>query len=128
VYRPDYLPSDAVTLELLIAAVLLWLASFIKTAKLPGGEIVCVIKLYVSHRCEYEKIVYHDRAGIPYMELSAQQAMAYQPDRPLSPMATHWIERWSAPGVGRRCTSLRNITLPMSPARFPQLQKSVAPT
>jgi hypothetical protein len=37
IIRPGWLPADAVTVSLLIAAILPWLSSFLKSAKLPGG-------------------------------------------------------------------------------------------
>lgn len=65
---------------------------------LSGGELVCVIEVYVSHRCEYEKVVFHDDAGIPCLEVSAQYALGWQPKRPMSPAAIHGIERWVCAG------------------------------
>jgi hypothetical protein len=32
-------------------------------ALLSGGDLVCVIEVFVSHRCGYEKVVFHDGVG-----------------------------------------------------------------
>ncbi len=62
-----------------------------------GDQLVCVIEIYVSHRCEYEKIAYHRESGIPCLEISAQHAQKWHPSKPLSPDAIYGIERWTCP-------------------------------
>lgn len=67
-------------------------------ALLSAGEIACAIEVYVSHRCEYGKVVFHGDAGIPCLEVSARYALGWHPDRLMSPTAIHGIERWVCAG------------------------------
>src|ERR1051325_1415241 len=96
-------------------------------ALLSGGELVCVIEVYVSHRCEYEKVVYHDGAGIPCLELSARQALAWQPDNPLSPTAIHGIERWVCSGCMEAACFFEERNVAGDSRTRPLLQKPPAP-
>jgi hypothetical protein len=98
-------------------------------ALLSGGALVCAIEVYVSHRCEYGKVIFHDDAGIPCLEVSARHALGWHPNRPLSPTAIHGIERWVCAGCMEKaaryieefraaCDSrLRSIQLQQLPSR-----------
>jgi hypothetical protein len=74
-----------------------------------GGELACVIEIYVSHRCGYEKIAYHEEAGIPCLEVSAEYAQKWAPPKPLSPAAVHGIDRWICSTCREKAESLPAI-------------------
>lgn len=98
-------------------------------ALLSRGELVCAIEVYVSHRCECWKVVFHDDAGIPCIEVSARHALGWHPDKPLTPTAIHGIERWVCAGCLEKaargaeflraaCDSrLRSLQLQQPPSR-----------
>lgn len=77
-----------------------------------GGELSCAIEIYVSHRCDHEKIAYHREAKIPCLELSAQYAQGWHPSQPLSPTAIHGGDNW----ICAECQELSARALNESPA------------
>lgn len=54
--RPEVLPDDAITLALIVAAIIPWMSSFVSTAELPGGWKVEFRKLETEQQQQRHEI------------------------------------------------------------------------
>jgi hypothetical protein len=56
--------------------------------------LICAIEIFVSHRCEYEKIAFHRENKIPCLEVSAEYVQKWNSSKPFLPTAVHGATKW----------------------------------
>jgi hypothetical protein len=63
-------------------------------ALLSGQTLVCAIEIFVSHRCEYQKIAFHRENKIPCLEVSAEYAQKWNSSKPFLPITVYGTTKW----------------------------------
>jgi hypothetical protein len=79
-------------------------------ALLSKGSVCCAIEVYVSHRCEFEKVDFHQRSKLPCFEVSAERAQRWKPPASFRPSSIHGMDRWVCSACEERAQ--RAVELP----------------
>lgn len=73
-------------------------------ALLMDGWARCAVEVYVSHRCEYEKVAFHRQTGLLCVEVWAEHAQGWRPPSPMRASAVYGVESWVCSSCAERAS------------------------